>query len=175
MKSHNSGRGSSGQPCQHSASESENLANKFSAKLPFSPIQFWFPLEGKRSRLPPVFNTLCCALERESFDLIVKWSAMMIEATHISKVLNVVCCADEWQRRLDLPALQHFLWLKAVRFMARGEKYLQISISCVSSVYLKRLTYTHSGHTGIKEQWIQESTQSQVTRKAQGPPRPSST
>ena len=93
----------------------------------------------------------------------------MIETTHISKVLNVVCCADERQRRLNLLALQHFLWLKAVRFMARGEKYLQISISCVSSVYLKRLTYTHSGHTGIKEQWIQESTQSQVTRKAQGP------
>ena len=72
-------------------------------------------------------------------------------------------------------ALQHLLWLKAVRFMGRGEKYLQISISCVSSVYLKRLTYTHSGHTGIKEQWIQESTQSQVTRKAQGPPRPQHT
>ena len=121
------------------------------------------------------------------------------------KIKNVVCCADERQRRIDLSAQFQltrnaegssclwvlasfpaflflspvcsclFSWLEPVRFTGRSEKYLQISISCVSSVYLKRLTYTHSGHTGIKEQWIQESTQSQVTRKAQGPPRPSST
>ena len=111
MKSCNSGRGSSGQPCQHSASESENLANKFSAKLPFSPDPILIPTGRQKKPFATcvqhtvlcfVFNTVCCALERESFDLLVKWSAMMIETTHISKVLNVVCCADERQRRLDL-------------------------------------------------------------------------